>query len=198
MNPSVVERPEIVPGERIFLSHPRQEDLPLYARWFADLELTAYLGQMGTSFTPTQEEEWINKVLRGSDDKHFAIIVREGARLIGGVSLMNIKHRHGTAELGIAIGDKSAWGQGYGTEAVRLICDYGFTFLNLYNISLWFLSINERGRRAYEKAGFRPAGRVRGAVALNGRRYDKVLMDITREDFGESGLIRLIGLLGEN
>ena len=48
------ERPEVVPGERIFLSQVRRDDLPLIARWFSDLELTTYLGaNAGSSGTAT-------------------------------------------------------------------------------------------------------------------------------------------------
>jgi RimJ/RimL family protein N-acetyltransferase len=193
-----VWRPEVVPGERIFLSQVRREDVPLLARWFSDLELTTYLGAVGMSFTPEQEQDWYDRVVQQTDNKTFAIIVREGQRMIGNVSLMEINARHGRATLGIAIGDKTAWGQGYGTEAVRLMCDYGFTFLGLHNIRLWHVAFNERGHRAYLRAGFKEVGRVRGAILFNGQRYDDVLMDITRDDFGPTRSARLISLLDDS
>ncbi len=189
-------RPEVIPGERIFLSQVLREDVPLYARWFSDLELTAYTGAVGTSYTPEQEQEWYENVVKHRTDKAFTIIVREGQRLIGNVQLMRVNQQHGTAELGIAIGDKSAWGQGYGTEAVRLTTDFGFTFLGLHTIYLWHAAFNQRGHRAYLKAGFKIAGRLRGAIAFDGQRYDQILMDITRPEFGPSRLSGLIGQLG--
>jgi RimJ/RimL family protein N-acetyltransferase len=188
-------RPEIVAGERIFLSHPRREDLPLYARWFADLELTTYLGAVGTAFMPEHEQEWYDSVVKDKEGKLFAIVVREGQRLIGSVGFHAVDYRRGITELGIAIGDKAAWGLGYGAEAVRLMCDYGFTFLGLHTIYLWHVAFNQRGHHAYLKAGFKEAGRIRGAEVFDGQRYDRILMDITREDFGPSGLRHMIGQL---
>jgi RimJ/RimL family protein N-acetyltransferase len=184
-------RSEVIPGERIYLSHVLREDVPLYARWFADLELTTYTGAAGQSFTIEQEQRWFDG-LAASNDKLFAVIVRDTNRPIGNVALKAPNYRHGTAELGIAIGDKSAWGQGYGSEAVRLMADYGLTFLGLHNVYLWHVAFNERGHRAYLKAGFKEAGRVRGGTLLNGQRYDTVLMDCTREDLGPSQLIGLV------
>ena len=188
-------RPEIVPGDRIFLSHPLREDVPLLARWFADLELTAYIGRAGHAYTYADEEAWVSGLGQSPDTRHFAIMVRETGQPIGSVSLMRLNHQNGTAELGIAIGDKAAWGKGYGTEAVRLMCDYGFTFYSLHAIHLWHTGFNERGHRAYLKAGFKEAGRLRSARLFDGQRYDDVLMDITREDFGPTTLARLIGQL---
>lgn len=103
-------------------------------------------------------------------------------QLIGTCNLRSIDLLHGTAELGIAIGDKTAWGQGYGREAVRLLVAYGFRYLNLYSIRLWVHGFNERARRAYLAAGFREAGRLRGATLFDGQRYDRILMEITRDD----------------
>jgi RimJ/RimL family protein N-acetyltransferase len=190
-----VWRPEIVAGERIFLSHPRREDVPLFGRWFADLELTTYLGALGMSFMPEHEQEWYDRVVKDKDGKLFAIVVREGGRLIGTVGFHTVDYRRGVTELGIAIGDKSAWGQGYGSEAVQLMCDYGFTFLGLHTIYLWHVAFNQRGHHAYLKAGFKEAGRIRGGEVFDGQRYDRILMDITREDFGPSGLRGMIGQL---
>ena len=195
MSPETPVRSEIVPGERIYLSHPLREDVPLFASWFADLELTTYLGQPGKSYSLEQEQKWFEG-LSGQSDPLFAIIVRDGQRVIGSLGFKEIDRRNGSAELGISIGDKAAWGQGYGSEAVRLLADYGLTFLGLHTIHLWFVAFNERGHRAYLKAGFREAGRIREAYLLDGKRYDKVLMDCTREDLGPSRLIGLVGQLG--
>ena len=184
-----------MPGERIFLSQVCREDLPLFARWFSDLELTAYLGLAGMSFYARARAGVVRQCGEGSRSEDFAIVVREGQRLIGSIGFHPVDARRGVTELGIAIGDKSAWGQGYGSEAVRLICDYGFTFLGLHTIYLWHVAFNERGHRAYLKAGFKQAGRIRGAELFDGQRYDRILMDITREDFGPSRLSRMIGQL---
>ncbi|MFQ3630186.1 GNAT family N-acetyltransferase [Roseiflexus sp.] len=185
-------RPEVVPGERIFLSVLQRSDIPLFARWFSDLELTTYLGQPGMAYTYEQEEEWYERVIRDHDIKTFAIVVRDGQRLIGNVSLMNFDHRRQRAALGIAIGDKDAWGKGYGSEAVRLMCAYGFTFLNLYAIYLWVLGCNRRAYQAYLKAGFREAGRLRGGIVVNAQRYDDILMEITRDESGPLNLTHLV------
>ncbi|MEN9937328.1 MAG: hypothetical protein RLZZ387_3907 [Chloroflexota bacterium] len=189
-------RPEVVPGERIFLSQPHREDLPLLSRWFSDIELTTYLGQMGFSFMPEHEQEWYDGMIRDRSNRTFAIVVREGRRLIGNVSLMDIDAARGKAELGIAIGDKSAWGQGYGSEAVRLMADYGLTFVGLHTIFLWHVAFNERAHRAYLRAGFKLAGRLRGADVFDGRRYDRILMDVTREDLGPSTVSSLVTQIG--
>jgi RimJ/RimL family protein N-acetyltransferase len=127
----------------------------------------------------------------------FGIVVRETTRLIGSVSLMHINHQHGRAELGIAIGDKTAWSQGYGAEAVRLMAEYGCFFLGLSTIMLSLVEFNERGRQAYLRAGFREAGRWRKAYRIGDERYDSVWMDITRDDLDLSRMRRLVGLLPE-
>ncbi len=176
-------RPVIMAGEKVFLSHVLAEDAPLLAQWFADLEFTALLGQQGRSSTLEQEQQWIRENATARDDQRtFAIMLRDGERLIGTCSLFDINLLHGIAELGIAIGDKTAWGQGYGREAVRLLATYGFRYLNLHNIRLWVHSFNERAYRAYLRAGFREAGRLSGATLFDGRRYDRILMELVREE----------------
>lgn len=195
MSPQPTARPEVVPGERIYLTHVVREDVPLFARWFADLEVNTYLGRPGTSFSLEQEQEWFDG-LKSAEAPTLAIMLREDERIIGSTGYMHLDHRHGIAELGIAIGDKAAWGQGYGSEAMRLMADYGLTFLGLHTVYLWFVAFNERGHRAYLKAGFKEAGRIRGAFVFNGVRYDRVLMDCTREDLGPSRLGGLVGQLG--
>jgi RimJ/RimL family protein N-acetyltransferase len=73
--------------------------------------------------------------------------------------------------------------------------EYGFFFLNLYNIRLGVFEYNERGRRAYLKAGFREVGRFRGTRIVGGKRYDDVWMDIVRDEVDLSRMRKLVPLV---
>ncbi len=191
----MTERAVVVPGDRIFFTALLKSDVPLLSTWFSDLETTLYDGQVGRVFSLEAEQEWFDGLAKRPDNVAFGIVVRETGALIGTISLMRISHQRGTAELGVTVGDKTLWGQGYGTEAVRLMAEYGCFFLGLYSICLWYLDFNERGRRAYVKAGFREAGRWRKAIPVGGERYNSVLMDITRDELDLSRMRAMIGLL---
>lgn len=191
-------RAEIVPGERIYLTSLRKEDVPLMTAWMSDLETTAYLGMIGHVQRLEEEQEWYDNLARRNDMIVFGIVVRETHQLIGTISLMRINYLHGNAELGITIGERSAWGKGFGSESVRLMAEYGCFFKNLYSIQLSFVDFNRRGRQAYLKAGFKEAGRWRGAYCIGGERYDSVWMDVTRDELDLSRMRGLVGLLGEH
>ena len=52
---------------------------------------------------------------------------------------------------------------------------------------------NQRAIRLYERLGFRLVGRVRGALMLNGSRYDQIIMDLLRTEFELKHLDRFQG-----
>jgi RimJ/RimL family protein N-acetyltransferase len=191
----MTNRPEIIPGERVFLSHLTRDDVPEFSRWFANLETTQLLGWPGRIFLPEQEHEWYDNYVKFSErERTYAIVARDQQRLIGNVSLTGISHINNRAELGVVL-SPDATGRGYGREAIRLMCDYGFTFLNLHVIYLWYVSYNVRARKSYDAVGFRETGRIPGARLLNGTRYDDVLMAVTRTEFGDSQFHLKFGIL---
>ncbi len=172
-----------VRGEKVALGPFLREHLEIGLNFSQDPEIEIY---GGGSFDPPnleQANEHFDKLLKDKTRVGFAIYALENLTLIGNTSLRQIDHRHGTATLGIGIWDKNYWGKGYGTEAVKLILDYGFKFLNLYNIDLYTSSFNERAVGAYKKAGFKEIGRRRGGLLLNGQRYDDILMDCLASEF---------------
>lgn len=188
----------VISGDLVYLTTVSSDDAALFARWFKNLEFTAYLGAVGYAATLEDEKDWVERATKKRDDvAHFTIINRATEKPLGNVSLMDIDHRTNTATLGIGIGEPSAWGKGYGAEAVRLMVEYGFYFLSLWNIKLWHVAFNERGHRAYLKAGFKEVGRVRGANLIGGVRYDNVLMDITRDDVDLSRMRSMLKLIEE-
>jgi RimJ/RimL family protein N-acetyltransferase len=77
----------------------------------------------------------------------------------------------------------NCWGQGYGTEATLLMLSYAFTALSLHNVMLRVRRSNERGIRAYTRAGFREIGSRREAHRLGGRADDVIFMDYLASEF---------------
>lgn len=171
-------------GERVALGPLHVGLLPLIAMWENDLR-TAEFG--GADPRPRAYEavaaDWL-PLLRGerADWLGFAIYALPDLRPIGYANVRDFTNAHGTAELGITIGDTAERGRGYGTEAVQLLTRYAFEHLNVWNMWLDTAAYNHAAIRAYEKAGFREIGRRRGAGVLAGRRFDIVLMERTRDD----------------
>ena len=87
------------------------------------------------------------------------------------------------AWLYIAIYERDHLGKGCGTDAMKLIMQYGFMELNLRRISLGLNSYNERALRTYLKAGFQLEGRTRSDLIKDGRRYDGIFMGILRGEW---------------
>lgn len=170
---------------RLRLRAITREDLSTFVRWFNDPEVTQFLSWVWP-LSMEEEEDWFQQVLsRPRWERPLSIEVREGqARvLIGIVALDKIDWINRWAELGIAIGEKAYWNQGYGTETVQAMVALAFTLLNLNRVQLEVLEFNHRARKAYEKVGFRLEGRRRQARYLGGRYHDSLVMAVLREEW---------------
>lgn len=172
-------------GERIYLSPLNMEDAEKYVEWFCNFKLTDGIGNSGMVMSLESEKEWIDKTLK-NNDLQFAIINLENNELIGNCGFSSISHKNRIGTIGLFIGEEDNRSKGYGTEALKLLLDYGFNYINLNNIMLTVKSFNERAIRCYEKVGFKEFGRRRESYFLNGKYYDDVHMDILASEFKES------------
>ena len=168
-------------GDRIYLSPRSSEDAGVFTEWLNDFETTDYIGMSGVLTTFEGEKKYLEE--NSSPEATFSIITIEDNKMIGTVSLENIDYINRAATLGIFIGDKAFRSKGYGTEAIKLILEYGFRYLNLYNIKLDLMEFNTRALKCYEKCGFKEYGRRRKCKFINGKYYDSISMDILREEF---------------
>ena len=125
-------------GDRIYLSPlaADEEEIELFAKWLNDFETSDYIGRSNAITTFEGEKEFLTKKALNNKDIQLAIVTIDENKFIGTVSLENIDYINRTAILGIFIGDKEYRNKGYGTEAIRLILDFGFNYINLNNIKL--------------------------------------------------------------
>jgi RimJ/RimL family protein N-acetyltransferase len=80
----------------------------------------------------------------------------------------------------IVIGDKSAWGEGYGTDALRVVIHIAFGPLRLEKLWADVLVTNPRGARAFERAGFKREGLLLGDRIQDDGRVDVIRLGILR------------------
>ncbi len=135
-------------------------------------------------------EEWINKELEKSrwDGMEFSIRTLDGDQFIGFVGLGAIKWNHGDALVGIGLGERAYWGNGYGTDAMQVMLRYAFTELNLYRLTLEVFEYNQRAIQSYRKAGFKEEGRIRKSLLREGSRWDVIVMGILRDEWSKNTL----------
>ena len=179
-------------GERVALGPLRRDLLPLYIRWRNDFWIQRSYGGASNPATFEEQTAWYEQMAVTTDSLWFTIYERETERPIGVTDLFNLERDHGLAWFGMMIGVADARGKGYAVETTRLMLDYAFTVLNLHVVTLTVDEFNHAGYRAYEKAGFRECGRIRGATLVAGRRYDRIVMDCLATEFESPVLRRLL------
>ena len=170
-------------GERIYLSPRSTEDVEIFTEWLNDFETTDYTGRSFMLYTLEAEKKYLEE--NTDAEATFSIIDMKKDKMIGVVGIENINHIKRKGTLGVFIGDKAYRENGYGTEAIRLVLDFGFNYLNLNNIKLDVLEFNKRAIACYKKCGFKEYGRRRQSEFLNGKYYDTIEMDILAEEFRE-------------
>jgi RimJ/RimL family protein N-acetyltransferase len=185
----VSEQPVInIVGELVALGPIRRDLLPTYQRWINDFETVRNLGLPPIPMTMEQEQAWFEGAVKGERTTPFTIYELATWTPIGNTSLMDIDYRNRTAEFGILIGEATARGKGYGTEAARLMLDYAFTALGLCSVMLRVHEYNLAGQRAYAKAGYREFGRRRQDYLMGGKLWDTIYMDCLASEFTSSVL----------
>ncbi|MFC6084161.1 GNAT family N-acetyltransferase [Sphaerisporangium aureirubrum] len=79
----------------------------------------------------------------------------------------------------------AARGQGYGTEAMRLLIGWLFATTDANRVDGYTDCGNEASRRSVAKAGMRHEGILRGALYRDGEYRDLAMYAVTRADWAE-------------
>ncbi|MFW9934424.1 MAG: GNAT family N-acetyltransferase [Candidatus Thorarchaeota archaeon] len=131
-------------------------------------------------------EQWIEK---GWEQRKvhqsyiFAIETLKSRQVIGVCGLFAISKINQKAELMIAIYQKRHRRQGYGSEALQLLLQFGFNQLNLHRIVLFTHDINKAAQHLYERIGFKLGGRRRQASFFEGAYHDLLLYEMLASEF---------------
>lgn len=171
-------------GERMYLRalEPKDAEGP-YPWWLNDPEVCLFNSHGRWPYSPAKAVEYINAVAESRSELVLAMVLREGDRHIGNISLQNIDWIDRSAEFAILLGDRDAWGNGYSKEASFLICRHGFQELNLWRIYCGTSIKNIAMQHLAAYLGMEMEGRRRQAIFKHGEYCDIVEYGVLREEF---------------
>ena len=174
----------MIEGKLVNLRAREVSDLDRMHRWINDGEVTRFL-EMRYPISLAAEEAWLTGYVSAPAsyaDVRFAIETKDGVH-IGGINFNATVAEDRRGWLGIMIGDKAYWSQGYGTDAMLTFLRFGFEEMNLHRIELTVHERNERARACYRKCGFVDEARLRQARYVRGEYVDVMVMGILREEW---------------
>ena len=187
-------------GELVALRQHVPHNREAFQRWYADPEIANLLRHDLEPLTDWQSRGYFDSFILPSSARGtcFAIHARKGKRLIGPTAITD-RSRSGdktSALFRIVIGEKDAWGYGYGTEATRLVMDEAFDNLGLDEVRLEVFSHNARAIAAYQRVGFEVTGEHVEWVSRRQTELRVIEMRLTREAFLEASGDRKPGKRG--
>lgn len=152
-----------------------------YIGWLNDPEVVRYSDQRFKKHTLESCRKYMRS-FDGTPNRFWAIVSKDkGLGHIGNITVYN-DTAHSTADIGIMIGEKSAWGKGYGTEAWVAVCDYLLKKAKVRKITVGTLSVNRPMLGIIRKSKMVPDGIRKRQCLFNGREVDMVHAALFRRD----------------
>jgi len=164
-------------GEDIYLRKLTAKDIgEKYVAWMNDKEVTRYLE---SGFFPTsadQLHDYVERQSTNEDVVFLSIVEADTDEHVGNVKLGPIDWVHRQAEIGLVIGEKQAWGNGYGTTAVQLLTSYASDRLNLHKLVAHCYEPNVGSKRVFEKAGYEVEATLTDHAFCDGQYVDVLVL----------------------
>lgn len=187
MIPEVQPHQMYLKTERLILRPFANEDAPILGRLIGAYEISVTTLNIPHPYPEGAAEEYIQRTREGferGDAFNFALTLAADGAFIGSMSI-HANWKHHRAEVGYWTG-VPYWNQGYASEALRRVIQFGFEVLELNRIEARYFRENGASRRVMEKAGMVYEGMMRQHDLKWGEYKDLGICAIVREDWEAS------------
>jgi len=182
LNFTIMKNVKFIDGDKVYL-RPYEEldaNLVYFGKNNEAVRDTLFL------FNPTTLEQVKTELNSWANSKEiilFTICTKKDNQPVGQTAFVRIDYVSRAAVFYIAIYDPDFWSSGYGGEATTMMLKYAFDILNLNRIQLHVCCDNEKGVKAYKKAGYVIEGTLRKAMYHNNNYCDFYVMSILRDEY---------------
>jgi len=171
-----------VKGHRVVLNILSPEDVTQnYLVWMQDEEVVQFMECRGESYTLEELKDYVERMNESHNDFLFGVYTKDENEHIGNIKIGEINLMHKFGNLGLFIGNKKKWGVGYGAEAVKLATEFAFKELNLNKLTAGIYENNIGCYRAFLKAGYNEAGRLKKHRLYKGIYVDQIVVEKCKE-----------------
>ncbi len=181
----------IISGDRVQLrNEPRQSDYENMLRWW-ELDEWQYYDEpdaiVDRSKLPSYET-WYKKMMNRDGRSWRWQIDTEDGQHIGWVIYYEYDQDDKTAFVGIDIPEPENWGKGLGTEALSLLIDHLFEYLDLIEIRTATWTGNGRMIRCAEKCGFQRYLVMphRSPLSVRGEPLERIVFFQSKDEWREN------------
>lgn len=108
--------------------------------------------------------------------KQLRLCICDELKVVGLIDLFDFDPRNRRAGMGIVVLDHKDRNQGVGTEAIKVLCNYAFSALDLHQLYANVLEDNAASLHIFEKLGFQRVGIKRDWVLSEGKYKNEVLL----------------------
>ena len=172
---------EKIVGERVILRKLRMSDADEIVKYCKDLDVSRYTQHIPHPYKKKHAVWWIKHCEKErTQKKGYTYAMEHDGALIGAISLY--PRTEGVAEMGYWLG-KPYWGQGFTTEAAKLVLEEAFKSLKLHKIYANHHPKNPASGEVMKKLGMKYEGLLREHVKAKGKYWDLVYYGILRKEF---------------
>ena len=172
----------VIEGKRVCLCEIQLSDANRsYCKWMNDPKVNQYMESRFERWSVSKLRRYISDIKKNPDNIFLKIVSKNGNKHVGNIKIGPVNHHHGYADVGVIIGEKSFWGKGVATEAIKLVVNYAFNELDLHKLTAGAYEPNAGSVKAFKKAGFSIEGIRKKHYLCNGGYVDSVLLGIVRK-----------------
>ncbi|MEF8839158.1 MAG: GNAT family protein [Haloarculaceae archaeon] len=169
-------------GDRVDLHTVEEDDLDAFARAHNDPDVRVPLAIDSPENRDDLEERFEDEI---SDDENVHLLACVDGDPVGATMFIRLDESDGNAILAYWILPEFQ-GEGYGTEAVSLLLDYGFHELRLHRVEAHCLATNDASRGLLETLGFEREGRSRDRQFQHGQYVDMLQYGLLAEEWRDA------------
>ena len=138
--------------ERLLIKTPEIGDKFELTQLINNKDVIKWLSEIPFPYTLCHAEEFIERSReRVLKQESYNFMIFQDKKMIGGIGLSEFNNK--SCQVGYWLG-KKYWGNGFATEALKSILDFGFSQLNLEEIFAAYKIGNEGSRKVLTKCGF--------------------------------------------
>lgn len=159
----------IIKTDRLILRQIIESDIENIFKGLSHPDIIKYYGVNYQTLEATKEQmTWFANLEKDETGMWFAVCSKNNKTFYGAGGLNSLNKVHKKAEIGFWL-LTDFWGQGIMTEAMPLICDFGFDKLGLHRIEGFVESDNSNCKKAMAKLNFQHEGTMKDCEIKNGK-----------------------------